>query len=121
MAAGRSLRHAGFVAAVAGAISLLLIGTAAVLEARTQATGAVALAGVSLVYAAVAGFAVKPSAPLWGEGLLYAGAAVAVVGLLGAAALPRHRLVLAAGAVVGPRRQPVSRSRGRNRPSGKRR
>src|SRR6478735_4228060 len=87
------------VSAVAGAVSLLLIGTAAVLEARTQATGAVALAGVPLVYAAVAGFAVKPQGPLWGEGLLYAGAAVAVAGLLGAAALPRHRLVLAAGAV----------------------
>jgi type VII secretion integral membrane protein EccD len=95
-------RDAGLlVTAVAGAVALLLVGTAAVLEARTQATGAVALAAVSLVYAAVAGFALKPSAPLWGEGLLYAGAAVAVVGLLGAAALPRHRLVLSAGAVVG--------------------
>ena len=89
------------VTAVAGAVALLLVGTAAVLEARTQATGAVALAAVALVYAAVAGFAVQPTAPLWGEGLLYAGAAVAVVGLLGALALPRHRLVLAAGAVVG--------------------
>ena len=95
-------RDAGLVvAAVAGAVALLLVGTAAVLESRTQAVGAVALAAVSLVYAAVAGFAVKPSAPLGGEGLLYAGAAVAVVGLLAAAALPRHRLVLAAGAVVG--------------------
>jgi type VII secretion integral membrane protein EccD len=89
------------VPAVAGAVALLLVGTAAVLESRTRTTGAVALAAVALVYAAVAGFAVQPSAPLWGEGLLYAGAAVAVVGLLGAAALPRHRLVLAAGAVVG--------------------
>lgn len=89
------------VTAVAGAVALLLVGTAAVLEARTRATGAVALATVALVHAAVAGFAVDPSAALWGEGLLYAGAAVAVVGLLGAVALPRHRLVLAAGAVVG--------------------
>ena len=95
-------RDAGLlVTAVAGAVALLLVATAAVLESRTQATGAVALAAVALVYAAVAGFAVQPSAPLWGAGLLYAGAAVAVVGLLGAVALPRHRLVLAAGAVVG--------------------
>ena len=79
-------RDAGLVVtAVAGAVALLLVGTAAVLESRTQAVGAVALAAVSLVYAAVAGFAVQPSAPLWGEGLLYAGAAVAVVGLLAAA------------------------------------
>ena len=89
------------VTAVAGAISVLLVGTAAVLSSRTQATGALALACTALVYAAVAGFAVDPSAPLWGEGLLYAGAAVAVVGVLAAAVVGRHRLVLAAGAVVG--------------------
>ena len=89
------------VTAVAGAISVLLVGTAAVLESRTRSTGALALACTALVYAAVAGFAAQPSAPLWGEGLLYAGAAVAVVGVLAAAVVGRHRLVLAAGAVVG--------------------
>ena len=89
------------VTAVAGAIAMLLVGTAAVLHARTQSAGAVALACTALVHAAVAGFAVDPSAPLWGEGLLYAGAAVAVVGVVAATVVGRHRLVLAAGAVVG--------------------
>ncbi|MFQ6173366.1 type VII secretion integral membrane protein EccD [Oryzobacter sp. R7] len=89
------------VAAVAGAVALLLVGTAAVLHARTRSAGAVALAGTALVHAAVAGSAVEPSAPLWGEGLLHAGAAVAVVGALAAVSLGRHRFVLAAGSVLG--------------------
>jgi type VII secretion integral membrane protein EccD len=97
-----TMRESGLlVTAVAGATALLLVGTAAVLHARTQAVGAVALASTALAHAAVAGFAVDPTAALWGEGLLYAGAAVAVVGVLASTVVGRHRLVLAAGAVVG--------------------
>jgi type VII secretion integral membrane protein EccD len=89
------------VAAVAAAVALLLVATAAVLHARTRSASSVALATTALVHAAVAGTAVKPEAPLWGEGLIYSGAAVAVVGALAALALGRHRLALAAGSVVG--------------------
>jgi type VII secretion integral membrane protein EccD len=89
------------VTAVAGAVSVLLVATAAVLHARTRSAGAVALAATALVHAAVAGSAVRPSVRLWGEGLTYAGAAVAVVGALAALALGRHRPALAAGSVVG--------------------
>ncbi|WP_392545081.1 type VII secretion integral membrane protein EccD [Oryzobacter telluris] len=89
------------VTAVAGAVAVLLVATAAVLHARTRSAGAVALAATALVHAAVAGSAVVPSAPLWGEGLIYAGGAVAVVGALAALALSTHRLALAAGSVVG--------------------
>lgn len=89
------------VAAVAGAVAVLLVGTAAVLHARTRSAGAVALAATALVHAAVAGSAVAPSAPLWGEGLIWSGAGVAVVGALAALALGRHRHALAAGSVLG--------------------
>lgn len=89
------------VAAVAGAVSLLLVATAAVLHARTASAGAVALGATALVHAAVAGSALRPGTPLWGEGLVWSGAAVAVVGALAALALPRYRLALAAGSFVG--------------------
>lgn len=89
------------VVAVSAAVALVLVGTAAVLHTRGQPVGALAMGGTALVFAAVAGSAVRPSVPLWGEGLMYVGAAVALVGLLGAAVVGRHRLVLAAGSVVG--------------------
>lgn len=89
------------VAAVAGLVALLLVGAAAVLGARGQDGGALTLAGTALAWAAVAGSAVRPTVPLWGEGLLLVGAAVAGTALAGALVVPQHRLVLAAGAVVG--------------------
>ncbi len=89
------------VAAVSLAVALLLIGAAGVLHARAQTGGALALGLTSLAYAAVAGSALVPGDPLWGRGLLWVGSSVAVLGLLAALAVGRHRLVLAAGAVVG--------------------
>ncbi|MBD3784160.1 MAG: EsaB/YukD family protein, partial [Micrococcales bacterium] len=89
------------VAAVALAVALLLVGAAAVLHTRAQTGGALALALTALAYAATAGSALSPADPLWGRGLVWVGAAVAVVGLAAALAVPRHRLVLAAGVLVG--------------------
>ncbi|MGG5260882.1 EsaB/YukD family protein [Phycicoccus avicenniae] len=89
------------VAAVALAVALLLVGAAAVLHSRDQAGGALALGLTSLAYAATAGSALSPADPLWGRGLLWVGASVAVIGLLAALVVGRHRLVLAAGALVG--------------------
>ncbi|PKW28046.1 EsaB/YukD family protein [Phycicoccus duodecadis] len=89
------------VAAVAGAVAVLLVGAAAVLGARTQSAGALALALTALAFAATSGSAVAAGDDLWGRDLLWVGLFVAVVGLLGALAVPQHRLVLAAGAVVG--------------------
>ncbi|MBM6404233.1 EsaB/YukD family protein [Phycicoccus sp. CSK15P-2] len=89
------------VTAVAGAVSVLLVGSAAVLHARNQPSGALALALTSLAFAATSGAAVAPSDPLWGRGLTWVGIAVALAGLLGALAVATHRLVLAAGSVVG--------------------
>lgn len=90
------------VAALAGVCALLLVGAAAVLtHVRRQAAAGVALALTAVAYAGVAGFAAVPDAPLWGEGLLYAGAAATVVGVLGALAVSRHRLLVGTSAVVG--------------------
>ncbi|MBM6399053.1 type VII secretion integral membrane protein EccD [Phycicoccus sonneratiae] len=89
------------VAAVSLAVALLLVGAAAVLHTRAQTGGALALGLTSLAYAATAGSALVPGDPLWGRGLLWVGACVAVLGLIAALAVGRHRLVLAAGAVVG--------------------
>ncbi|PRY56311.1 type VII secretion integral membrane protein EccD [Knoellia remsis] len=90
------------VAALAGVCAVLLVGAAAVLaHVRKLPSAAVALALTAVPYAAVAGFAAFPDAALWGEGLTYAGGAVAVVGTLGALAVTRQRLLVAAVAVVG--------------------
>ncbi len=89
------------VAAVALAVALLLVGSAAVLHARAQAGGALALALTALAFAATSGSAVAPADALWGRGLVWVGSAVAIVGLAAALVVARHRLVLAAGAVVG--------------------
>ncbi|KGN34739.1 hypothetical protein N802_01345 [Knoellia sinensis KCTC 19936] len=90
------------IAALAGVSALLLVGAAAVLaHVRTQPAAAVALALTAVAYAGVAGYAALPGAPLWGEGLLYAGAGVAVAGVLGAVAVTRHRLLVGATAAVG--------------------
>ncbi len=89
------------VAAVAFAVALLLVGAAGVLHARAQVGGSLALGLTALAYAAAAGSALVPADPLWGRGLVWVGAAVAVLGLLAAAAVGRHRLVLGAAAGVG--------------------
>ena len=90
------------IAALSGVCALLLVGAAAVLaHVRKQPSAAVALALTAVVYAGVSGFASVPDAALWGEGLLYAGAGVAVVGVLGAVAVTRHQLLVAATAAVG--------------------
>lgn len=90
------------IAALAGVCALLLLGAAAVLTfVRKQPVAAAALAGTALVYAVVAGFAARPAAPMWGEGLVYAGAAVAVVALGAVASVSRWRLLIGSAAVVG--------------------
>lgn len=89
------------VTAVAGAVAVLLVGAAGVLHARTQHGGALALGLTALAFAATAGSAVPAAEDLWGPGLTWVGLAVAVTGLLAALAVARHRLVLAAAAVVG--------------------
>ncbi len=89
------------VAAVSVAVALLLVGAAGVLHTRAQSGGALALGLTALAFAAVAGSALSPADPLWGRGLVLVGPAVAVVALLAALAVGTHRLVLAAGAVVG--------------------
>ncbi len=89
------------VAAVSLAVALLLVGAAGVLHARDQAGGSLALGLTALAYAATAGSALVPADPLWGRGLVWVGAAVAVLGLLAAVVLARYRLVLSAAAVVG--------------------
>lgn len=90
------------IAALAGVCALLLVGAAAVLaHVRKQPAAAVALALTAVVYAGVSGFAAVPDAALWGEGLLYAGAGVAVVGVLGAVAVTRHQLLVGATAAIG--------------------
>lgn len=95
-------RDAGaLVAAVAGAVAVLLLGAAALLTARAQELGALALGLTALAFAAVTGAAAVPGDRLWGRGLVWVGVAVAVAGLLGAFAVARYRLVLAAGAAVG--------------------
>ncbi len=89
------------VAAVSLAVALLLVGAAGVLHARGQAGGSLALGLTALAYAATAGSALVPADPLWGRGLVWVGAAVAVLGLLAAVVLARYRLVLSSAAVVG--------------------
>lgn len=90
------------IAALAGVCSLLLVGAAAVLaHVRQQPSAAIALALTAVAYAGVSGFAAVPDARLWGEGLLYAGAGVAVVGVLGAVAVTRQQLLVGATAAVG--------------------
>jgi type VII secretion integral membrane protein EccD len=90
------------ISALAGVCALLLVGAAAVLaHVRQQPSAAVALAFTAVAYAGVSGFAALPDVPLWGEGLLYAGAGVTVVGVLGAVAVTRHQLLVATNAVVG--------------------
>lgn len=90
------------IAALSGVCALLLVGAAAVLgHVREQPSAAVALALTGVVYAGVAGYAAVTDAPLWGEGLVYAGAGVALVGALGAVAVTRHHLLVAATVTVG--------------------
>ena len=80
--------------------TLLLLGASAVLHSvRKQLRAATALASTALVFAAVAGFTVKPTAPLWGEGMTYAGGCVVVAALLAAAFVGPHRPLFAALAV----------------------
>ncbi|WP_353953276.1 type VII secretion integral membrane protein EccD [Knoellia sp. S7-12] len=90
------------ISALAGVCALLLVGAAAVLaHVRSQPSAAVALALTAVAYAGVSGYAAMPDAPLWGEGLLYAGVGVAVVGVLGAVAVTHHQLLVGATAAVG--------------------
>jgi type VII secretion integral membrane protein EccD len=90
------------IAATAAACSALLLAAAAVLTyVRRQAFAAGALAATALVFAMVAGFAARPSAPLWGEGLMYAGAAMAIASAAAVACVDRQRMLLGAGVVVG--------------------
>jgi type VII secretion integral membrane protein EccD len=90
------------IAALAGVCALLLVGAAAVLaHVRQQPSAAVALALTAVAYAGVCGYAAIADAPLWGEGLLYAGAGVGVVGVLGALAVTRHQLLVGASSAVG--------------------
>ncbi|MGL5930803.1 MAG: EsaB/YukD family protein [Dermatophilaceae bacterium] len=89
------------VAAVAGLVALLLVGTAAVLTSRRQSGGALTLVAVSLVWAAVSGSATTTRVPLWGEGMLPVGVAVAVVALLGAVVVADHRPVIGSGVALG--------------------
>lgn len=85
------------VVAVAGLGALLLLGAAAVLlRVRRQARAATTLGVTALVYAAVAGSAVNPDAALWGEGLVWSGAAVAAVSLVAAGILTPARTVFLA-------------------------
>lgn len=90
------------IAALAGVCALLLVGASAVLaHVRQQPSAAVALAFTAVAYAAVSGFAAAPDAPVWGEGLVYAGAGVTIVGVLGALAVTRHQLLVGTSAAVG--------------------
>ncbi|MGL5850016.1 MAG: EsaB/YukD family protein [Phycicoccus sp.] len=89
------------VAAVAGLVALLLVGAAAVLTSRGQPGGALTMVGVGLAWAAVSGSATVPRLPLWGEGMLPTGVAVAVVALLGALVVADHRPVIGSGVVLG--------------------
>jgi len=90
------------VAAVAGIGGLLLVGAATVLlKVRKQARAATTLGLTALVYAVVAGSAVRPGAPLWGEGLVWSGAGVALLAVVAAAALAPARLVFLALGVAG--------------------
>ncbi|MFC7489266.1 MULTISPECIES: type VII secretion integral membrane protein EccD [unclassified Knoellia] len=90
------------IAALAGVCAVLLVGAAAVLaHVRRQPSAAVALALTAVAYAGVSGYAAVPDVPLWGEGLLYAGAGVSVVGILGAVAVTHHRLLVGATAALG--------------------
>ncbi len=93
-------RDAGLlVTAVAGAVALLLVGAAAVLDTRAQAGGALALASPRWS-SPRRGVRRPPADALWGEGLL--GRPVRRRRRPARRArLARHRLVLAAGAVVG--------------------
>ncbi|HPB72384.1 MAG TPA: type VII secretion integral membrane protein EccD [Phycicoccus sp.] len=80
------------VAAVAACAAALLLGAGAVLvQARRQLRAGAALAATAVVYAAVAGFAVRADAPLWGEGLVYAGLGGALAAAGGAALTARLR------------------------------
>lgn len=90
------------ITAVAGAAALLLVGAATVLlMVRKQMRAATALGLTALVYAVVAGFSARPDAPLWGEGLVYAGAACSLVALIAAAAITPQRATFLALAVAG--------------------
>lgn len=90
------------IAALAGVCALLLVGASAVLaHVRQQPSAAVALALTAVAYAGVSGFAAVSDARLWGEGLVYAGAGVTVIGVLGALAVTRHQLLVGATAAPG--------------------
>lgn len=90
------------ISALAGVCAVLLVGAAAVLaHVRQQPSAALALALTAVAYAGVSGYAAMPDARLWGEGLLYAGVGVTVVGVLGALAVTRQQLLVGATAVVG--------------------
>jgi type VII secretion integral membrane protein EccD len=94
--------HGALVVGMAAAVALLLVVAAAVLShARRQPASGAALALVASGYAAVAGFAVTSDGSVWGEPLLYAGAAMAVVGAIGAAVVQDHRVIVAVSSVVG--------------------
>lgn len=90
------------ISALAGVCAVLLVGAAAVLaHVRQQPSAALALALTAVAYAGVSGYAAAPDARLWGEGLLYAGVGVTVIGVLGAVAVTRQQLLVGASAVVG--------------------
>lgn len=90
------------ISALAGVCAVLLVGAAAVLaHVRQQPSAALALALTAVAYAGVSGYAAVPDAKLWGEGLLYAGVGITVVGVLGAVAVTRQQLLVGASAVVG--------------------
>lgn len=90
------------IAAVAGAITVLLLLTAAVLGlSRRQHRAAAVVAAVAAAYAALTVLALQPEVDIWGEGLLTIGAAVAVVALVGAFLSGPYRPHLVALGLIG--------------------
>ena len=87
---------------VCAAITVLLLLTAGVLgPARGQHRAAAAVSATAAVFAAITAFAAQPEQPLWGAGLLAAGAGIAVAALIGAALSGPYRPHLVALALIG--------------------
>lgn len=90
------------IAAVAGAITVLLLLTAAVLGlTRQQHRPAAVVSAVAAGYAALTALTLQPDVSIWGEGLLSIGAAIAVVALIGAFLSGPYRPHLVALALIG--------------------
>ncbi|MCE1178899.1 MAG: type VII secretion integral membrane protein EccD [Micrococcales bacterium] len=95
-------QEGALVAAMAGAVALLLLITGAVLSRlRLQHVAGAGLAVAAAVYAAVSGAALSGQDDLWGEPALFAGAGMVLAGGLGMLAVARHRLVVAATVLLG--------------------